>query len=206
MLVNHLLNTKPKIMKKTLVSIILVLAFTALQAQFGVKGGINLANWAGDDVDEEGKKALIGPYFGFFYNIECADMFSIQPELVYSSQGVKYELMGQSAKIAASYLNLTALARLNTSSGFFVGIGPQIGFLLSAKIKEDGSDDLDIKDEMKGTDIAAAIAAGYELESGFGFYARYNHSFSKLLEDDSKAYNRVFQVGLRYTIGKKAGE
>ena len=190
-------------MKKTFFLVILAFAATALQAQFGVKGGINVATWAGDDVDEDGKKSLIGPYFGIFYNIECADMFSIQPELVYSSQGVKYELMGQSAKIAASYLNLTALARLNTSSGFFVGIGPQIGFLMSAKIKEDDLDDVDIKDDMKGTDIAAAIAAGYELESGFGFYARYNHGISKIAEDDSKAYNRVFQVGLRYTIGKK---
>ena len=193
-------------MKKSLFLIILAFAVTALQAQFGVKGGVNFANWAGDDVDEDGKKSLIGPHFGIFYNAKLTEMFSIQPDLVYSAQGVKYEVLGVEVKAATSYINLTGLVRLNTSSGFFVGLGPQIGFLMSAKAKTEGADDEDFKDDMKGTDFAAALAAGFELESGFGFYARYNHGLSTIAEDDSKAYNRVFQVGLRYAFGKKAGE
>jgi len=188
-------------MKKILFVLALATLTVSAQAQFGVKGGVNIANWGGDDADDEGKKSLIGPYFGVFYNVKCGDMFSIQPELVYSAQGAKYEVLGEKAKIAASYINLTPLFRLNTSSGFFVGVGPQIGFLMSAKIKADGEEDQDVKDDMKGTDIAAAIAVGYEMKSGFGFYARYNHGLTTVADDDdSKVFNRVFQVGLRYAI------
>lgn len=188
-------------MKKTLLVIMTAIICLAAQAQFGVKGGLNIANWGGSDADEEGKKALLGPYFGVFYNIKASDMFSVQPELVYSMQGVKYEISGFKVKVPTSYLNLTPLLRYNNPSGFFVGVGPQIGFLLSAKVKEDGEDDVDIKDEMKGVDFAAALAIGYELKNGFGFYARYNHGLSKIPDaDDSKVFNRVFQVGVRYAF------
>jgi len=124
----------------------------------------------------------------------------VQPELVYSAQGAKYEMSGISAKVALNYLNLTPLLRYN-SSGFFVGVGPQIGFLMSAKTKVDGADDEDIKDNLKGVDFAAAIAAGYEFENGFGFYARYNHGLSTISDvSDEKVFNRVFQIGLRYSL------
>ena len=191
-------------MKKFIFVVLLAITFIGAQAQFGVKGGLNLATWGGDDADDEGKKSLLGPYFGVFYDIKVSDMFSIQPELVYSIQGVKYEESGFKQKIPLSYLNLTPLLRYNNPSGFFAGIGPQIGFLLSAKVKEDGEDDIDIKDELKSVDIAAVLAVGYELKGGFGFYARYNHSLTSLAdESDIKVFNRVFQLGIRYKFTLK---
>ncbi|MBL7740608.1 MAG: PorT family protein [Chitinophagaceae bacterium] len=194
-------------MKKTLLIVISAIFCLTAQAQFGVKGGLNLANWGGSDADDEDKKALLGPYFGVFYNIKASDMFSVQPELVYSMQGVRYENSGFEVKIPASYLNLTPLFRYNNPSGFFVGVGPQIGFLLSAKVKEDGEDDVDIKDDLKGIDFSAALAAGYELKNGFGFYVRYNHGLSQIPdEDDVKVYNRVFQVGVRYAFKMEKGK
>ena len=193
-------------MKKLLFIAVLAVSALAVNAQFGIKAGLNLANLGGDDVDDEGKKALISIYGGFYYNIACGETFSFQPELVYSGQGAKYEEMGYKAKLALGYLNLTPLCRFNTSSGFFVGAGPQFGFLLSAKAKADGEDDEDIKDQLKGLDIAGAIAAGFEMENGFGFYIRYNHGFTTIAdEDDTKVFNRVFQIGLRYSFNKMNG-
>ena len=187
-------------MKKIFLFAILASALTTAQAQFGLKAGLNMANLGGDDVDDEGKKALMGIYGGIFYNITVGESFSVQPELVYSPQGAKYELGGVKAKLALNYLNLTPLLRYN-SSGFFVGVGPQIGFLLSAKYKEDDADDVDVKDGLKGVDFAAAFASGYEFENGFGFYARFNLGLSSISDDsDTKVLNRVFQIGLRYRI------
>lgn len=192
-------------MKRIILAAFLAISFIGAQAQFGVKGGLNIANLGGDDVDDEGKKALIGAYFGVLYNIMMSDMMSIQPELVYSMQGAKYELSGFKEKLALNYINLTALFRYNNPSGFFAGLGPQFGFLTSAKVKEDGEEDFDIKDQLKGLDIAAAIALGYEMKSGFGFYARFNLGLTSIAdEDDVKILNRVFQIGLRYILtGKK---
>jgi hypothetical protein len=182
-----------------------------VQAQFGVKGGVNLASWGGDDADEDGKKSLIGAYFGAFYNIKASEMFSVQPELVFSMQGVKYkdEDFDFEETFKINYINLTPLLRYNNPSGFFAGIGPQIGFLLSGKLKEEGEEEVDIKDELKGIDIAAALAVGYELKSGFGFYARYNHGFTSIVDDeddDVKIFNRVFQVGVRYQLKLNKGK
>jgi hypothetical protein len=188
-------------MKKLLFIAVMAVSALTVNAQFGLKGGLNIANLGGEDVDEEGKKAFLCFYAGFFYNFGCGENFSVQPELVYSNQGARYDDMGYKSKIVLGYINLTPLCRLNTPSGFFVGAGPQLGFLLSAKVKIEDFDDEDIKDELKGIDIGAALAAGYEMPNGFGFYARYNHGFTTLADEGSdKVFNRVLQVGLRYTL------
>jgi hypothetical protein len=181
----------------------------AVQAQFGVKAGVNFANLGGDDADFEGKKVNVQLYGGVYYNYAFHDNFSIQPELVYSGQGAVSEVSSSKTKLNLAYLNFTPLLRYNTPSGFFVGLGPQIGFNISAKIKYDDDTEDDIKDDVKGTDFAGALALGYQLPNGFGFYARYNHSFTTIDKEDSdKLYNRVFSVGLRYSFGasKKGGE
>jgi Outer membrane protein beta-barrel domain len=190
-------------MKKITLIFFLAVTCTAAQAQFGIKAGLNVANWGGSDADDEGKKSLMGIYGGVYYNLELSENISVQPELVYSGQGVKYEASGTTAKVVLGYVNLTPLLRYNSSGGFFVGIGPQIGFLTSAKTKVDGESDEDVKDQFKGTDFAAVIAIGFEMENGFGVYARYNHGISKIPDaSDVKVYNRVFQVGLRYNLTK----
>ena len=193
-------------MKKIISLLILLFVLTTLQAQFGIKGGVNIANWGGEDVDDIGadKSSKIGFYGGLFYNAAFADMFSVQPELVFSTQGAKFEDLGIEVKFNLAYMNFTPLLRWNHESGFFLGTAPQVGFLLSAKSKVD-SDEEDIKDDLKGVDFAWVLAAGYEMESGFGFYARYNHGLSTLDDADtdaSKVFNRVFQIGLRYAFNK----
>jgi len=191
-------------MKKALLFIILSLAVTATQAQFGVKGGIAISTWGGSDVDDvsSSKSSIIGPYFGAYYNLKISHMFSVQPELVYSSQGVKFEESGVELKYTLGYLNFTPLFRWNSQSGFFLGTGPQVGFLLSAKEKFDGTE-TDVKDNFRSTDFSWAFAAGYDLKSGLGFYGRFNLGLSSLddaTSDPSKVYNRVFNIGIRYTI------
>lgn len=192
-------------MKKSILFLALLLSAAALQAQFGVKGGIAISNWGGEDVDDisDVKSSIVGPYFGAFYNAKIGGMFSIQPELVYSSQGVQFEESGFELKYTLGYLNFTPVARWNSASGFYLGTGPQIGFLLSAKEKFDG-DEEDVKDNFRSTDFSWIFAAGYDLKSGLGFYARYNHGLSTLDDeetDPAKVYNRVFNVGIRYTVG-----
>lgn len=172
------------------------------QAQFGVKGGINIANFSGSTVDDlsDQKSSVIGPYFGVFYNAKIADQFSIQPELVYSGQGSQLEEGNLEIKYQVNYLNFTPLVRWNSPSGFFLGTAPQIGFRLSAKIKYMDQEE-DIKDDVKSTDFSWAFATGYELKSGLGFYARYNLGLASIAEDeDEDIKNSVFQVGLRYGI------
>lgn len=193
-------------MKKIILLPLLILIIVQAHSQFGIKGGLNLADWHGDDVDDDGKQSLVGPYFGVFYNYRIATIFSIQPELVYSTQGVKYDFSGQEEKVATDYLNLTPLFRWNTSSGFYAGTGPVIGFLLSAEFQEEGQPDIDIKDDLKAVDFAWAFEAGYDLKSGLGFNVRYNLGLITIDDeptDPADIKNSVLSFGLKYSFGRR---
>lgn len=171
------------------------------QAKFGAKAGLNLANWSGSDADDA--KMKIGFNVGGFVNLAVSESFSIQPELLFSNQGTKFEESGESATIHSNYLNIPVMAQYNNASGFYAETGPLVGFLMSAKVKADG-ESMDIKESFKSLDFGWGLGLGYKLASGLGFGARYNFGLAKLPEEgDGKISNSVIQVGLSYTFGGK---
>ena len=98
------------------------------------------------------------------------------------------------------FINIPVMAQYNTPSGFYVEAGPQLGFLLSAKAKEDGESE-DIKDFLNSTNFGASFGAGYNMGSGLGFGARYNLGLSNAskLFGDIKTSN--ISIGLHYNVG-----
>jgi hypothetical protein len=185
-------------MKKVLVALLCVVSFSAMQAQvsFGVKGGVNFANVTNSD----GGKTRIGFNGGVQVSIPVTEQFSVQPEAVYSSQGVKGD---DDMQAILNYVNFPVLLQYNNPSGFFAHTGPQLSFLTSAKFKQ-GSEEVDVKDAFKSTDFGWAFGAGYALPSGFGFNGRYNLGLSKIEEGDDagSSKNSVFQLGIFYNFGK----
>ncbi len=80
-------------MKKLfLFAAIAVFGFTSVNAQevtFGAKAGLNLASVSGDNTDEiDGRTAF---HVGAIAEIAISDVFSVQPELLYSAQGLTYK-------------------------------------------------------------------------------------------------------------------
>jgi opacity protein-like surface antigen len=191
-------------MKKIFMIIVCASTFVVAKAQvsYGIKGGLNLSNIIGSDA--EGAKAKIGFHAGAFSEIPVTDKFSIQPELVYSAQGAKYEESGEDAvKINSGFLNIPVLAKYTAASGFYGETGPQLGFLMSAKAKQ-GDDKTDVKEFYKTTDFAWAFGIGYKTSSNVGVDLRYNLGLSRLDEDgDAKVKNGVFQLGIFYVLGNK---
>ena len=185
-------------MKKIFLLFVMAGSFAAAQAQIniGVKGGLNVANVGGSDVEDN--KAKLGFHLGGLVNVPVTEKFSVQPELVFSAQGVKFD---GDAKVNMNYLNIPILAKYTTQSGFFAETGPQLGFLLSAKNKVDG-ESTNVKDYFKKTDFSWALGIGYLSQSNIGVNARFNFGLSKLDEDgEVKMFNRVFQIGLFYLLG-----
>ena len=171
-----------------------VFAFaTQAQVKFGTKSGLNLSTWTGD-VDD--LKMKPGFYVGGLANISVANQFSIQPELLVSAEGAK----DGDGSINTMFINIPVMAQYNTPSGFYVEAGPQLGFLLSAKAKEDGESE-DIKDFLNSTNFGASFGAGYNMGSGLGFGARYNLGLSNAskLFGDIKTSN--ISIGLHYNFG-----
>jgi opacity protein-like surface antigen len=200
-------------MKKITLSIVAVLAFgfaNAQEVKFGVKGGINLSTLTGD-IEEASSK--VGFQVGAFAEIKLTEKFSIQPELLYSAQGVKTEFNdmdgSEENKINLGYLNIPVMAKYYVAEKFSLEAGPQVGFLLSAKndfSSFDGEDsfskNIDIKDNFKSIDFGVNFGAGYDFTENLSAGLRYNLGLSNILEneagDNFKQKNSVFSLSVGY--------
>jgi hypothetical protein len=79
-------------MKKIIFAAIAVMAFGFTNAQktrFGVKGGLNLTSFSGGNYYDA--KSLVGFQVGGFAEIKIIERLSIQPEVLFSTQGAKLD-------------------------------------------------------------------------------------------------------------------
>ncbi len=200
-------------MKKLILSAMAVFAFGYVNAQevsFGAKAGLNIANLSGDIEDTE---SLMGLHVGVFAEIQFAERFSFQPELLYSMQGAKMEEseagMSMEAKTKLSYINVPLMVKFYAAESFFIEAGPQVGFLMSAKSEWETSGggvslsgDEDIKDELKSIDFGLNFGIGYNFTENLSVGARYNLGLSNIADvedgDDYKINNSVIQVSVGY--------
>jgi len=160
-------------MKKIILCAIAVMVFGFTNAQktkFGVKGGLNLTTFSGGNYYDA--KSLVGFQVGGFAEIKVIERLSIQPEVLFSTQGAKLDggSFGDfNSKL--NYINVPVLAKFYITKQFTAEAGPQLGFLVSAK--QDGHN---AKDSFKSVD------------TGFNFGLGYN-------------FTENVSVGLRYTVG-----
>ena len=185
-------------MKKSLfLTAIVLFGFTYVSAQevnLGAKAGVNFATITGDDVDSFSSRTAF--HVGLVAEFVVSDAFSFQPEVLYSAQGADWSEDSFEGTTKVDYLNVPLMAKYYVAEGFSLELGPQIGFLLSAKDVEDGEPDFDLKDYVKGIDFGVNVGVGYKMESGLNFGARYNLGLSDAndTEVDSKIKNSVIQA------------
>ena len=200
-------------MKKLIVFSLAVLLSSALvQAQelgIGVKGGLNFAN-INTSSAQGTYDGRTGYHFGAFALIKVSKI-GIQPEVIFSKQGSTVKVNSQEFKANYSYINVPILLKLYTVAGINIQVGPQFGFVSSAK-----RDELDIngvkttvdaKDKLKSSDISAALGLGWDLPFGLSIDARYNLGLTKINDEDGSdsAKNQVFQFSVGYKLFKIGG-
>ena len=107
-------------MKKTIATLILLILGTGIsQAQlleFGVKGGVNFANYTGGDVSGVDFKTITSYHAGMVMELKVFENFAIQPELLYSTQGAELEGLGDQVKNELGYLSIPVLAKFYLTS------------------------------------------------------------------------------------------
>ena len=156
-----------------------IFSANAQETSFGVKAGANLAKFSGDLDEFDGRTSF---YVGVVGEFMFTEKFGIQPEVVYSMQGVDDDL----ADVTLSYLNVPILAKYYIIEGLSVEVGPQFGFVI---------DDDDT--EAESFDLSAALGAEYALDMGVFFQARYNLGFTDVY-DEVDGKNSVIQLGVGY--------
>lgn len=197
-------------MKKLVLILIAGVSFATAHAQiqFGVKAGANLATVTGSDAT--GATTMANFNAGVFAKIPFAQSLSFSPEIVYSGQGAKYSYAGVTGSQHLNYLNVPLLVKYTHSSGFSIATGPQIGFLMSAKAKVQGTTQ-DDKNAYNSTEFAWDFGIGYDIpNTQLGIDLRYDLGISNVENNGNnsgnstnstgKLHNSVFQLGLRYTL------
>ncbi len=186
---------------------VILISIATTQAQktsFGIKAGINSTNQkvsaSGLNISTD---ANIGFYGGLFAQTGISENFAVQPELLYAFLSSKVTFDGDKTTDNFSYVSVPVLAKY-MKDGFSIVLGPQISFLVSAKEKSGGST-TDFKNQVKSTEIAGVIGAGYTLSSGLGFDARYQLGLSNIAKNSADGKDKIngFSVGLHYIFHKK---
>jgi hypothetical protein len=121
------------------------IATAQTQSTFGAKGGINIAGTTFKDpspFSDGDAKARLAFYLGVYANRPVNDKFSIQPELLFSSQGLRLADNGnrENWRNVMNYLNIPIMAQYKINDRFYAEAGPQIGILLSSTAKWKESD------------------------------------------------------------------
>jgi hypothetical protein len=193
-------------MKKSLLLIaVAFISFASLSAQevrFGIKGGVNLASISGDDYGLASLDSRTGFHIGGLVEIPLVGKFSVQPEILYSSQGSKYNFFAQDGDIKLDYVTVPIMAKYNIIAGLSAELGPVIGVLVKAE-EDDGDTSEDVKELFKSTDVGIGIGASYRLPMGVFFGLRYNKGISDINDDpdnSGKNQNNVFQVSAGYSF------
>ncbi|RYY84175.1 MAG: PorT family protein [Chitinophagaceae bacterium] len=168
--------------------------------KLGLKGGLNLANVGGSTAE---RSMRLSGHGGVLVHIHLAPQIALQPEVVYSGQGFKATNNNVEYTMALDYLNVPFMLQYMFDNGFRVEAGPQVGVLLSGKIK-DASGSTDIKTRFKEADFGIGLGANYLSYSGFGIGARYNFGITKItkLAGDEPLKNRVGQISLFYLLDR----
>lgn len=163
----------------------------------GVKAGLNLANqtFSGNGYTTS-PSFLPSIHAGGYVTVMFTEHFGLQPEVLYSAQGAK----SGDEKYKLGYVTVPVLVRYNVNSLISFHAGPQFGVLASAKHTY-GSNDEDIKDQVKGSDLGVAMGMGIDLPMKLNFAVRFIKGLSDINDTSStvkqKNYNLQLSVGYR---------
>ncbi len=165
----------------------------------GVKAGINLASISGLNDAAGSTKERTGLVVGGFLTAGLAPMLAIQPEVLFSMQGTTLHFSGSGITTDATakldYVQVPVLLRIGNSgkdtASVYGLVGPTFGLLMRAN--EDG---VDIKDQLKHTDMGLAVGAGVSLSRLFaeGRYTYGLTDLNKVADPGGKIRNRVISI------------
>lgn len=159
----------------------------AQELRFGVKGGANVATIGGDHT--ENLDPRISMHLGGLIEVPLSGKFALQPELLYSSQGSSQQYYNHftdskvTTKTKLDYINVPVMGKFNINTNLSIELGPQLGFLVSARNKyKDHMDSgrTDVKDFYSTLDFGVGAGGSYYLYNGVFFSIRFNKGISNI--------------------------
>ena len=202
-------------MKKIFVLVCILFSISAIsQVNFriGVRGGVNLARFSGDDTrtfdskngftTEKGTKFDLRKdmYVGGFGALSLGRFYILQPEINYTQQGSKVTYTDvntgekKSENLKISYLSVSLINKFH-SSRFNIHIGPTLDVVTERNFTQNESYEVD---------TAIVLGVGYNITDNIGIEARFKRGILPAFETtktSGTSYNYethenvVFQLG-----------
>ena len=187
-----------------LLSTLALLAFPAsAQIHGGLKGGLNLSTLDGS-INRRSDVRTSG-HGGLYLTAWLGEHLAIQPEVLYSAQGMKFGLTPTGATdntLRIPVLSIPLLLKVYPGNKhFYLEVGPQFGVLLGATeertsqriaggVTISNASTADVKAKFKSSDFAAAVGVGVEVRR-LQFGVRGIYGLSDLNNDPSEAAFRA---------------
>jgi hypothetical protein len=124
-------------MKKSILLVAIALfGFTSMSAQeyvmFGAKGGLNFTNMTSDGFDDNNSRT--GFHLGLLAEIPLTERFSVQPEVLYSTQGTEARRLGVTGEYQLDYIQVPVIAKFYLIEGLALEVGPSFNFLVNEEV------------------------------------------------------------------------
>jgi hypothetical protein len=182
-----------------LVAVVLLATSVNMQAQlvkFGIKGGLNYANQNGSDItinsDNYQTDGITSYHVGLVAELKLTDGFSIQPELLYSTQGATYKNAFEEFKNELGYLSIPVLAKIHLNKTVSLDLGPQASFLLSER------NNFDVQNA-ETFEFGVAGGLGFNITKHFFLQGRYVLGLTEASKA-AEVKNSVVQISAGFTF------
>jgi hypothetical protein len=178
--------------------------------KYGAVAGIDLANWLITNVPDEYNSSIFeGPLISFNINGYVGYRWSerwgnsIEPGYIRKGEN-------RGPKFALHYIQLPVLTDFYLGNRFFLSIGPELSYMLSAKTNQEGLNNVtDVYDNR--FELSGVVGASYVINKNFDIGLRFNHGITCIdkitltndsgeITGESKLYNRYIQGFIRFKI------
>jgi len=198
-----LLNSKQITMKRK--TILLLIAFVAIAATVfpqtnRISGGIVAgANYSYLNTSDEitgvtyDWKWKFGPAGGIYLNFPFGNTVSLQPNLLYSQMGARYYVTDNTGTLkwtqTLGYLSVPVPLKINAGNSIAFLVGPQVDFLVGARVKDANDNKIKNEDDFDQVDIAGTGGIQFMPNAPVSLTVRYMHGFKNLMNNTSTASN-----------------
>ena len=198
-------------------ALMLIAAPVSAQTTLGLKGGIGLATVSIEEaaVEEESLTRIVA---GLELGVPVSDMFSVTLGGSYAQKGGGATVDDVGVTLEIDYIQLSALAKLATSTGRGISVGAMAGPWLAYRLSCDVGlaaegislsapcEDRSISDfDIKTLDYGLAVGGGIEVplfgSLRLGLDGLYSLGLANVDEEDSKTRLLTVQAGLVFPIG-----
>lgn len=164
---------------------------SAQEFTLGIKGGANFSNFTGGNFDQVKKSTYVSFLAGGYLGFLIGDHFSIQPEVLFSSQGAKIDNGISKETYKVNYITVPVMAKWRFTGGFYIEAGPQVGFKTGENVPNQT-----INHFAKNLDLSVDGGLGYQSPIGLGIGARYTAGLTKVGDFNSSNINPDFKNGV----------